>query len=126
MGADVDGVIVYGLCFDWRAIQHLEEHPDFKALAAKSRSDHILDLWEEMGQHSISPFYDAPLEDRAFLLGFKPKASGYQMRGNYYDVAAFNEFLATSEQNKGKLEQLCKDWGLPWSEPRVMVFGNVW
>ena len=117
MGIQNDAILCYGIEFSYDDIVYLKDTIKFKQLAEDIDTDNMVNLWSEMGHITCSNYFDQEEEYYTYIIGKELKSD-----------MTLNELIDTIDQYeiKNNLRDICEEYNLVYSTPRILCRPNVY
>lgn len=117
MGVNNEAMLCYGIEIDYKDIVALKQRDDFKQVQEDIGCDYMPSIWQEMGHISCSEYFDSEEQYHCYIIGKEIRK----------DVS-LGDFLKQINENEMRdyLQDVCRDYNLKYSEPKVICRCNVY
>ena len=117
MGVYNDVKLCYGIEVDYKTVVALKERSDFKEIQETIGCGYMPNIWQEMGHISCAQYYDAEEEYHCYIIGKEIQ-----------DGVSLTDFLkqVNEDEMKDYLQDVCRDYNIKYSEPRIVCKCNIY
>jgi hypothetical protein len=117
MGIYNDVLLCWGIVVNFKDIVALKNRDDFKERKEMIGCGYMPNLWAEMGHIVCSEYSNVSEEEHCYIIGKEIPTN-----------VSLDEFLKSfdADEMRAYLREVCRDYNLEYSEPKIICKCNVY